>query len=143
MIPDWLHLLAIAYLLLGAVCAVVIAFDEIRHLQHMWIMNLVWPITALFGTVWILWQYFVYGRLATREQVQPAMQRGQDPPNKKLTPYPVMVANGAIFRAVLNAEMATDTVEFWFMMQIAMIFGFLTAYPANWWLIRAGFKETM
>lgn len=244
MIPDWLHLLAIAYLLLGAVCAVVIAFDEIRHLQHMWIMNLVWPITALFGTVWILWQYFVYGRLATREQVQPAMQRGQDPPNKKLTPYPVMVANGAlhcgsgctlgdicaewlvfaapsiavafgwqrvfyhkifavwivdylfayafgivfqyftiapmrglslgqgivaavkadtlsltawqvgmygfmafayffIFRAVLNAEMATDTVEFWFMMQIAMIFGFLTEYPANWWLIRAGFKETM
>ena len=32
---------------------------------------------------------------------------------------------------------------FWFMMQIAMLFGFLTAYPVNWWLIRQGIKEKM
>jgi hypothetical protein len=32
---------------------------------------------------------------------------------------------------------------FWFMMQIAMLFGFLTAYPMNWWLIRKGIKEAM
>lgn len=32
---------------------------------------------------------------------------------------------------------------FWFMMQIAMIFGFLTSYPVNWWLLRKGLKETM
>jgi nitrogen regulatory protein PII len=29
------------------------------------------------------------------------------------------------------------------MMQIAMIFGFLTSYPVNWWLLRKGWKETM
>jgi Domain of unknown function (DUF4396) len=29
------------------------------------------------------------------------------------------------------------------MMQIAMVAGFVTAYPANWWLIRAGVKERM
>ena len=29
------------------------------------------------------------------------------------------------------------------MMQIAMICGFVTAYPVNWWLIRAGLKEKM
>ncbi len=37
--------------------------------------------------------------------------------------------------------MRTDTVEFWFMMQIAMVCGFLTAYPVNCWLIRTGIKE--
>ena len=29
------------------------------------------------------------------------------------------------------------------MMQIAMICGFVTAYPVNWWLIRVGIKEAM
>ncbi|WP_411954294.1 DUF4396 domain-containing protein [Alkalibacillus sp. S2W] len=32
---------------------------------------------------------------------------------------------------------------FWFMMQIAMILGFLVSYPANWWLIQKGIKEAM
>jgi hypothetical protein len=57
MVPDWLHLLSIAYLSLGGLCAAIIAVDLIGHPQHMWIMNVVWPVTALFGTVWILWQY--------------------------------------------------------------------------------------
>jgi hypothetical protein len=29
------------------------------------------------------------------------------------------------------------------MMQIAMLAGFLTSYPVNWWLLRAGIKEKM
>lgn len=29
------------------------------------------------------------------------------------------------------------------MMQIAMIVGFLTAYPMDWWLISCGIKEKM
>lgn len=50
-------------------CAIIITIDEIRHPQHMWIMNVVWPVTALFGAVWIVWQYFAYGRLASKETV--------------------------------------------------------------------------
>jgi Domain of unknown function (DUF4396) len=96
MIPDWLHTLSISYLLLGALSAAIIAFDITRHPQHMWIMNVVWPVTALFGTVWILWQYLSYGRLATHEKVHAAMQRHEDPPNKKLTPFPLIVANGTL-----------------------------------------------
>jgi hypothetical protein len=34
-------------------------------------------------------------------------------------------------------------IVYWFSMQIAMIVGFATAFPANWWLIRAGLKEEM
>ena len=32
---------------------------------------------------------------------------------------------------------------FWFMMQIAMFCGFLTAYPTNWLLIKLGIKKVM
>jgi Domain of unknown function (DUF4396) len=32
---------------------------------------------------------------------------------------------------------------FWFMMQVGMILGFMTSYPANWLLIRSGVKEVM
>lgn len=32
---------------------------------------------------------------------------------------------------------------FWFMMQIAMMLGFLTSYPANWVLVKKGIKHAM
>ena len=210
----------------------------------MWIMNIVWPVTALFGTVWILWQYFAYGRLAARDVASVAMKRGEKPPNETETPFPVVVANGAlhcgsgcalgdifaewltfaapavavafgwrslfpdrifavwivdflfayafgvvfqyftiapmrglpfargiveavkadtlslaawqvgmygfmaiasfiIFQRAFGMKLRPDSVEFWFMMQIGMIVGFLAAYPVNWWLIKSGVKEKM
>ena len=36
-----------------------------------------------------------------------------------------------------------NSAVFWFMMQIGMICGFLTTYPANWLLIRWGIKKGM
>lgn len=36
-----------------------------------------------------------------------------------------------------------NQITYWFMMQIAMILGFLTSYPANWVLVRKGIKEEM
>ena len=48
-----------------------------------------------------------------------------------------------LFQHVLGVAMSTDTPEFWFMMQIAMLCGFATAYPMNWLLIRTGVKEKM
>jgi hypothetical protein len=50
MIPAWLHYTSIFFLFLGGLCAAIIVVDEWRHPQRMWIMNLVWPLTALFGT---------------------------------------------------------------------------------------------
>jgi hypothetical protein len=41
-----------------------------------------------------------------------------------------------------NRPDATSIV-FWFMMQIGMMLGFLTTYPANWLLVRAGVKHAM
>jgi hypothetical protein len=62
MVPPWLHLLSVATLVLGFACAATIAVHEWRHPQSMWIMNLVWPVVALFGTVPALVAYFRYGR---------------------------------------------------------------------------------
>jgi hypothetical protein len=36
-----------------------------------------------------------------------------------------------------------DHAAYWFLMQVGMILGFLTSYPANGWLIRHGIKEGM
>jgi hypothetical protein len=44
---------------------------------------------------------------------------------------------------IFGHEIEKTSPVFWFMMQIAMLVGFLTAYPVNWWLLRAGIKEKM
>ncbi|MGN6566932.1 MAG: DUF4396 domain-containing protein, partial [Flavipsychrobacter sp.] len=45
----------------------------------------------------------------------------------------------AIFKHPLDKGSST----FWFMMQIAMLCGFVTAYGINWFLLKKGIKETM
>jgi len=54
----------IAWISLGLalVCALVIAIDERRHPQKMGVMNVVWPVTALYLSVFALWWYFAKGR---------------------------------------------------------------------------------
>jgi Domain of unknown function (DUF4396) len=44
-----------------------------------------------------------------------------------------------LFQPSLEANQWT----FWFMMQIGMVLGYLTAFPVNWWLIARGIKERM
>jgi hypothetical protein len=210
----------------------------------MWIMNVVWPVTALFGTVVSLWAYFRYGRFATSARHMEAEKAGREPPNKIMTPFPMIVAKGTshcgagctlgdilaewlavlapavaisfgwqslfsekmfavwvldylfafaigvafqyftivpmrdlgpaegiwaalkadalsltawqvgmygfmafaqfyLFRRLLGIQLEVPTPEFWFTMQIAMICGFLTSYPVNWWLVSSGIKEKM
>lgn len=96
MFPIWLHILSWVALAIGGSCAVAIAIDVVRHPQHMGVMNLVWPTTALFGGPLVLWPYLRYGRLATREAMHAAMEKGQEPPSKTGTPFPIMVAEGAL-----------------------------------------------
>jgi Domain of unknown function (DUF4396) len=47
-------------------CALAIAIDEMRHPQTMWIMNVVWPISALYFSVFALWGYLRIGRGMTK-----------------------------------------------------------------------------
>lgn len=227
--PGWLHLLAIAMLALGGVAAAIVALDVVRHPQKMSIMNLVWPLVALFGTVAALWAYRRYGRTDGRDRDTPfaakvgistchcgagctlgdiaaewlafavpgiagalgwgtlfheklfavwvldyifafvigiAFQYFSIAPMRNLGVREGIVqaikidalslsawqvgmygfmafAQFYLFRDRLGAGLRVDTPEFWFMMQIAMLFGFATSYPVNWWLVRAGIKEAM
>ena len=244
MIPDWLHLLSILSLVVAAGCAIWIAIDEMRDPQHMWIMNLVWPLIALsFGPLAVA-VYYRYGKLSTHRVMHRAMQNDDPMPAMEKTPFAVMVAKGSshcgagctlgdiiaewlaffvpavavwfgwksifadkifavwvldflfafgigvmfqyftikpmrdlsvgeglkaavkadvlsltswqvgmygfmaiahfwIFGHLLGVPLEVPTVEFWFMMQIAMICGFATSYPVNWFLISNGIKEKM
>ncbi|HEY8902497.1 MAG TPA: DUF4396 domain-containing protein [Chthoniobacterales bacterium] len=230
--PAWLTVLAIVSLLLGILCAIWIAIDiAAGHRQHMWIMNIVWPITALYSGPLALIAYYRVGRLSTHAAMQHAKERGEKSPGKA-KPFWQSVSHGAthcgsgcvlgdliaewfvvlvpltlfghkIFGAwmldyvlafllgiafqyftivpmkglspgkgiaaavkadflsltawqigmygwmaivtfgIFRHEIPKTDPVFWFMMQIAMLFGFLTAYPVNWWLLRSGIKERM
>lgn len=79
--PKWLHALSMISLLVALGCAALVAADEARRPQRMWIMNLVWPLTALFGSLIWLRFYWRWGR-------------GGDP-QRRTTPMQVAVAKGA------------------------------------------------
>jgi hypothetical protein len=57
--PEWLHILAWFYIALCLVCTVVLLIHTISKPQKMWIMGLVWPITALYMgpvAVYLYWK---------------------------------------------------------------------------------------
>jgi hypothetical protein len=47
------------------------------------------------------------------------------------------------FRAWRLPALQPTDLSYWPMMQTAMVLGFATTYPINWWLIRRGTKEKM
>jgi hypothetical protein len=51
----------------------------------------------------------------------------------------------AVIQLVLfpDPHLTPDRAAYWFLMQIAMLLGFVTSYPANVWLVRRGIKEAM
>ncbi|MBU2724439.1 DUF4396 domain-containing protein [Acidithiobacillus ferridurans] len=96
MIPYWLYVASIFALVFGFAAAGVIMIDEMRDPQHMWIMNVVWPVVALFGTVLAVWAYFRYGRRATMEAGMNAKTDAREPSGKSVTPFPVMVGKATL-----------------------------------------------
>jgi len=48
-----------------------------------------------------------------------------------------------LFRRRLGLNLEVPTPEFLFAMQLAMLAGFVTSYPANWWLVKVGAQARM
>jgi hypothetical protein len=46
-------------------------------------------------------------------------------------------------RSWLYPDLQPTSWTYWLMMQVAMVLGFATTYPVNWWLISRGIKEKM
>jgi hypothetical protein len=226
-IPESLHWLAWISLRLGFLCALLILIDQFAKPQKMFIMNLVWPITALYWTLAALWAYFTIGRKMTKQHHQHATEeKSEEPspsqvalaashcgagcalgdiiaeflvagfalsfaggefPTRLLVTFVFAWLFGIVFQYFtivpmrglspgegIIAAMRADTISivafqigmyawmaltwfvffpnphlrptqavFWFMMQIGMIIGFLTSWPANVFLLRRGWKEKM
>jgi hypothetical protein len=65
--PHWLEMPARVSLLAALISSLIIGVDLLRgHRQRMWIMNLVWPLTALYSGPVGLWFYFTVGRLSSQ-----------------------------------------------------------------------------
>jgi hypothetical protein len=66
MVPHWFELVAWAALAVGFASALVIGADIalLGNRQHMAIMNLVYPLTALYLGPVTLWAYFTRGRMS-------------------------------------------------------------------------------
>ncbi len=65
-----IEIISSASLIVAFVCAVIISIDELRHPQKMWVMNIVWPITALYFSVFAVWGYYRLGRNMTKDAMQ-------------------------------------------------------------------------
>lgn len=234
--PPWLHILAGTSLLIAVLSALVIAGDEVRRPQHMWVMNLVWPLCALFGSllwvafyfrwergmprghahgtarqkppfwvatttsashcgagctlgdilaeglayvfpslalafgwnslfaekifaIWILdfifafvlgigFQYFTIKpmrHLTVRQGLVEALKADAATITAwQIGMYGFMaLAQFGWFVRAYGAPVAVNRPEFWLMMQIAMLCGFVTSYPINWLLLKIGVKEEM
>jgi len=219
-IPAWMTALAWTSLAIGLICATVIAVDIFAgRRQKMAVMNLVWPITALYFGPVALGAYWLFGRAKSsadpkRKPFWAVAFVGDSHCGAGCTlgdfagEWIVFLAGLTMAGSVLWADYAidflfayllglvfqyfaiapmrhlsgwpgikaavkADTISliafevgmfawmafsskvliqprpeptqavYWLSMQIAMVVGFATAFPANWWLIRKGLKEAM
>jgi hypothetical protein len=77
---EELQLAIIAWISIGVafLCAAFVALDEIRNPQSMGVMNIVWPVTALYLSLFAVWAYLTIGRRYSRKHMQRDMQRTHD-----------------------------------------------------------------
>jgi hypothetical protein len=81
---------------LACLCAVVILVDEVRRPQAMAVMNAVWPLTALYFSVFALWAYFRHAQRHTGRAMErhPHGQPAHERPERKHAPSLSEVALG-------------------------------------------------
>jgi hypothetical protein len=119
--PEWLRALAWASLVVGAVCAVVVAVDLLAgHRQKMWIMNIVWPVVMLWAGPLGLAAYFTMGRLGQARLARRAAERGEEPPSKA-KPFWQMVSIGALHcgSGCTLGDLVSEWLVFWAGWEIA------------------------
>ena len=92
--PGWLHTVALVSLAASALSALVVVAHVVAHPQKMGIMNVVWPLTAVWAGPLGAWAYFAVGRMGTAEAAKAAEARGEEPPGKR-KPFWQKVALGS------------------------------------------------
>jgi hypothetical protein len=110
-----------------------------REIFAAWVLD--YALAFAFG---IAFQYFTITplkKLSVGEGLRAALKAD----TLSLTAWQLGMYGGMalITFGLLGHELPKTTAAFWFMMQIAMLLGFLTSYPVNVWLLRRGIKEAM
>ena len=54
-----------------------------------------------------------------------------------------MMPIASLGRIAAGGNFSPLTPEFWFVMSMALLTGFIVAYPINWWLVAKGLKHGM
>jgi hypothetical protein len=54
-----------------------------------------------------------------------------------------MMPIASLGRIAVGGNFSPLTAEFWFVMSMALLTGFIVAYPINWWLVAKGLKHGM
>jgi hypothetical protein len=54
-----------------------------------------------------------------------------------------MVPIAALGRTLISVPLSPLAPDFWFVMSMALLTGFIVAYPINWWLVARGLKHGM
>lgn len=81
--PPWLTAIAWMSLGLALLSAAIVTVDVVGRPQHMAIMNVVWPVTALYAGPLGLWAYFRFGVMGSHAAVRSAKRHGNIPPPRQ------------------------------------------------------------
>jgi hypothetical protein len=132
--PEFLPILAIVSLAVAALCCLAILADIFLfgHRQHMWIMDAVWPLTALFAGPLALWAYSKIGRLSTERNVRQAKQHGEKPLGQK-KPFWESVGVGATHCG--SGCTLGDIVAEWFIFFVPSPCSVKPFSRPGWWTI--------
>jgi hypothetical protein len=127
-------------------CALFVIIDEIRHPQAMAIMNVVWPVTALYLSIFAVWGYLTVGRRHTRQAMQSrgTHQQKHGPPSfaqvavgtshcgagcmlgDLVTDFAIATAGLVILGSVLWTEYILDFVAAW---ALGIVFQYFAIRP--------------
>lgn len=141
-----LEAIAWTSLIVAFLCAAVIIIDEIRRPQRMAVMNIVWPVTALYLSIFGLWAYFHFGpRMAKGAKASRHGGHDQDgPPTLAqtalaashcgagcmiadvVTEFTLFGLGATILGSVLWSEFVWDFVAAWL---VGIVFQYFTIKP--------------
>lgn len=113
--------------------------------------------TILSSTLWAsyLWDFalayflgiiFQYFSIAPMRNLSgwPGIRAALKADTISLTAFEIgLFAFMAWMHAAFQPALEPSDPRYWFLMQVGMALGFFTSFPANWWLIRKGWKEAM
>ena len=136
-------------------CAAGIAIHEIRHPPKMAVMNIVWPVTALYLSVFGVWAYLRFGPRMAKD-MEPSHHHGHDnqgPPTLAqsalaashcgagcmiadvVTEFTLFGLGATILGSVLLSEFVWDFVAAWL---LGIVFQYFTIKPMRDLSVREG-----